>query len=706
MEFFSGLAVGSFFCGVLANLVTDQVQLSPHDLSYLMRSDLLPKNHHIQLRIRRAFLRASVTQLARYEKALENEYGRGFHDDITRAFAARKALQWPCTRSRWTVVPLPDGFTNENTIDLALDLIKNPSTSEEGLRELSTALTEVAIEEIVSISSWSECPEKLRTQMQDSTEPWISTFSMWVAHYLKRDDDFRTIQDALRQRSIQLALSEQSREIAEIHRYSKNTVKRLEALEATIEKRPLGHALEDRLSLDVAILHSKVEEIVARAPFGRKDLGIAAAENVSTVFSELTEFFVGRTDILNDIDTFVDCRMEGRNNGLLIVTAPAGFGKSTVAAAWCLNASGLDRRDVAFHFCKAAAGANTTKPEEVTKNLLRQVSASYGRKPDLSDPHDSLTALLKDSPANKKQLVVWLDGIDEAQGDISCFLPQRLGDRVCVIVSGRAVKSEKPKFLRSWTETSLARSYEPPILSLERMSKADVDELFSALCDKNSIEAKAGFSDKIFSASDQGYALFAKLIAEDVVKSLSNRDSVSFGASPLSFKNYAAEQLELLRDSLETWSKYANMFELLTVLREGVPQTLLRDATNDRTLRLDTLPNELKRWLRVHIDPAGQSPDVVSFTHPMLALAFRESLGKSTELETLEQLTASLLKPISNINPYALRHLPHHFIELGRRDSAIQLLTDMEFVERRFSVLGPRAATDIMESDWRNAGYG
>ncbi|MFX8285795.1 hypothetical protein ABTL53_19835, partial [Acinetobacter baumannii] len=75
-----------------------------------------------------------------------------------------------------------------------------------------------------------------------------------------------------------------------------------------------------------------------------------------------------------------------------------------------------------------------------------------------------------------------LDGIDEANGKIDCFLPFTLGSRVCVIVSARAEAKTTPPYLAPWLVEERARSNSPgDPYCLEKLSFFGVRELVNAV---------------------------------------------------------------------------------------------------------------------------------------------------------------------------------------------------------------------------------
>lgn len=699
-----GLSFGALACGMLSNIATDGVRQSASDAISAIKATNLPKNHHIQRGVRQAFLRTCVYQLRRYEELLEAEpHESPARDGISRAFAARKHLQWPCFKARWTAVPVMIDGSQMDAIGASMDAILSGDSTSLSESELRGFLTDAAISEIVSVSSWEACPPELYAQMHHETEGWFPVFSANIAHVIKTNEKFRTLLQSLVMRGIEVGQKELGEHVdfaLGFHALAHSELlAKIDQLQEKIEAGNIPPTQDDRLLVELSQRDRDFEQILRDLPFGRRSVGTSAAEGVAAVIKHLTEFFSGRTADLININTFVDQRMAGRNNGLLIMTAPAGFGKSALAAVWC-ESNTSDRRYIARHFCNAAGGGiATTDPKMALDHLLVQVAEAYGVDVDLSSSESALLELLKTAPPNNRQVIIWLDGVDEAQGEFPPFLPQQLGERVCIVISARAPPNSTPHYLLPWTTGLIAEAYQAPRFGLERLTENDVEELVTDYFNAADLHMPDALPGQIYIASDKGYALFSRVMAEDAAKAIAAGEIVDLGEAPLSLQGYALSQMKKLK-GLSQWSDIEPIFNLLCVAREALEMPLLRNLSTASASNYDGWDYQLRRWLWVTEPSDRKSPPTISFAHPKLAMVFREAIGWQSE-ETINSLVNHLKAPPAKLERYALRHLPFHLIETGEIQTVAELLMDEAFVDQRFERLGDQIAIDSMTADWR-----
>lgn len=429
---------------------------------------------------------------------------------------------------------------------------------------------------------------------------------------------------------------------------------------------------------------------------GKNHFAAAARENVALVTHKLTEFFAGRSNDIQAIDRFVSSRMAGGAEGLLVITAPPGFGKSALAAHWC-NRSVPNRR-IASHFCAVSHGTTTTAPEHIFANLHQQVAEMLREPIDQSDSFDALAALLSRPPPEGEELVVWLDGIDEASDRVECFLPKKLGERVCVIISARADEGTIPAYLAPWLADAMAVSHRPLRQSLDKLTLADVGQIVSGLFAAEDLIPPLNLPWRIFNASDQGYALIVRNMAESAIHAVKEGQDVDLGGSSETLFGYAASELRRL-ESLEQWPDLQPLFAFLTIAREAVSVDELPRLIGKRVFP-GTLPRQLMRWLSLVESPNRERPALLSFAHPLLTSMFGRALGHERE-QALAGLCDNVTEQVFTQWPlYASRHLPQHLLEAGRAHQAITLLTDFAFISARFAALGAEGGPRLMASDW------
>ena len=437
---------------------------------------------------------------------------------------------------------------------------------------------------------------------------------------------------------------------------------------------------------------------VSQSPNYRKHIGAAASVGVSLVTAKLGKHFFGRESDLAVIDDFVNARMEGGERGLLLITAPAGFGKSALATAWCDRAEKVPNRYIVSHFCSVLAGKGTTSPKKILANLRRQMAEVYGDGIDASDDDDALIGLLSLAPPNRAQLVVWLDGIDEATASVSCFLPRKLGDRVCVIVSARAEENATPDYVIEWQNGMLAEPHKPYRHDLGRLSEDDVRKMVDGLFRAQDLTPPNQLAEQIYGVSEGGYPLFARLMADDAARSLIAGDQVDLGLRCASLIDYAEHQLNRLK-SLASWQEYDRFFAFMTVAR-GTVRLRELSALTGQPVSPEFVPDQILRWFALlSIDRHGPSTHV-GFAHPKLAELFSHFfVDKLDDLfEALSQSLAS--KPFQSWPSYAMGYLLEHFRDFDKTDETIRYLTDPNFVVARLAKLGTQNGLSHMRADW------
>jgi hypothetical protein len=227
-------------------------------------------------------------------------------------------------------------------------------------------------------------------------------------------------------------------------------------------------------------------------------LGADAKHGVKAVADTLAEYYYGRTADLAMVSAFVDARMAGSGAALLIVTAPAGFGKSALAVNWCNSMDSHPSRCVVMHLCAIASGGATTSLDNIYANLHRQIAEAYGAPVQTLKDNDAVTGLLATTPPGDKQLVLWLDGLDEADELVPCFLPQKLGERVCVIISARAEDKGTPAYVDEWQYSLRAISHCPHRHPLTKFSQDGVQDLLAGLCHAAWLTPADGLAERIY----------------------------------------------------------------------------------------------------------------------------------------------------------------------------------------------------------------
>ena len=195
------------------------------------------------------------------------------------------------------------------------------------------------------------------------------------------------------------------------------------------------------------------------ANFGeeRREPDWEVVDKVEQIINESTELFVGRSEEFQKLDNFV----ADNSSGVMLVTAAAGFGKTSLLANWVKERQG-NGCFIAYHVFNQKYD-KTRSIESAYWNLLRQIyryyKLYYEQLPNERDElRNRLNNILKERGASEdKPLVIVIDALDEIDAaDIPFSLPflTSLPQNVFVIASARAESGEEPKYLENWSERS------------------------------------------------------------------------------------------------------------------------------------------------------------------------------------------------------------------------------------------------------------
>lgn len=441
----------------------------------------------------------------------------------------------------------------------------------------------------------------------------------------------------------------------------------------------------------------------------QSSIAATAEQDTVVIIDKLAKHFVGRSSDIEAIDNFVKARMNRGSQGLMVITAPPGIGKSALAAHWCKHAGLAPHRHIVRHFCSMSNGAEQTRPEVIYEHLHKQIADYYGEPIGSARHLDALTNLLCRAPPDGRELVVWLDGIDEANGTVDCFVPyasgleKTLADRVCVIVSARAEPKIIPAYLDPWLESNRAKTHTPKRHNLEKLLQVDVEALIEKLFKANELTAPKGLAPRIFRASEGGWPLFVRNMIDSSIKDIREGREIDLGESPESLQGYIKVELARLAN-LTDWRDLHPIFVFLTIAKQAVTRTDL-EVILGKEIFPENFPSQLTRWLNVAEVPSGRINHMLSFAHPLLAKTF----GRQVEdrQKTAEKALAKVIAPLSYADwpEYASRHMPRHLLEMGCIDNAVSYLTDIKFITARFATLSTDDCLTAMKADWM-AWYG
>ncbi|MCJ2186233.1 WD40 repeat domain-containing protein [Novosphingobium beihaiensis] len=362
-------------------------------------------------------------------------------------------------------------------------------------------------------------------------------------------------------------------------------------------------------------------------------------------YISLRQQFFGRSAELQELDDFVS----ENDRGLLIVSGPAGSGKSALLAKWIERRSSLSNY-IAYHFISNLEPL-TTSPDRIRQNLVDQIEPRLGPRPQSQKAE--LYSLLTSDFHTDEPLILVVDGLDESSADdvepfLECFLGARsLRKNVYVVVSARHEKgTEQPSYISHWH----ARHQEGLPGKIESLQELGEQAICDWLQDKKISDDERQIKSlaKALLASTDGLPLFLTYVIQDLGKELpkigSKADQVAFiQRTPRPFTRYVAEQLSRIRRDVgdaEWQRRILPLLATLGVTKSAISRLELAAFLEDPSLSWEHLPLGVKRWLT-------EAHGKWSFAHPKLARTFSEVVG----------LEASEVPDIGELSPFSLEIL-------------------------------------------------
>jgi len=408
--------------------------------------------------------------------------------------------------------------------------------------------------------------------------------------------------------------------------------------------------------------------------------GLEIEENVKRVLNEYGQQpFAERSPQQARITDFVNQPA----GGVLVVTAEAGFGKSALLINWQQQ----HQKDyfIVFHCFRAGSEVMRSRTNGY-RHLLRQLSF-YASRPDQNFPidesgmRDSLFSILSSEPeselselkdnlsksrsAKPCQLVIILDGLDEADGLFEPFWPTPLPAGVKVIVSARAAENDRPDYLKRWIEPAQR-------LHLKRLPRAAIRNWVTKIGPLQPY-ASDDFIQKLDERTD-GFPIYLRFLLDDLRQAAPNPQKVKdlLTSSPAGFTAYVQEQFQLLAKT--EGIRQANiqaLFVLLTVALGELSESDIQSLTKLSAFDLMALPWKVTRWFSIR-------SRAYSFAHLLLAQAFKGFLGQQA-IDAERKLLGYCEQWPSHHSLYALRCYADHLKAANQHQDLYALARDQAF---------------------------
>jgi hypothetical protein len=645
----AGFVLGNMVAGVIGNR-TDALFCQCWQTIYERLRQGSPRdNHDLQRAIRKAILQATLCLLS---NALM-ERGVNVQSLISRLLhSLRLRLPFGQPRdeeSRWlwrvynelsaelsrvsSAEDVPPSPVAEN--ELALLLRPQGVTAEKRAKELQERVTDEWLRELRELSAskqFGEPPEVFVRRLREGWQPpeaterffWFDLVCAFFAHEVKHNQavanivmaklladlpvDEQPLSEALiayleqKFAPILQRLDDIKQQLDELGRQQREGFEELKERQAEI----IAILLTVRASLsEVAQWVRLIAESMAEIPVA-KDLD---RETRRFLQDKWREGFVGRKEAMERLNRFVATNP----NGVAIVYAPAGYGKTTFLAHWIrqveetggwLSEDGETVVEVVSHFFNQAVDSSALRPSNAYAHLLAQL-VLFSDQPirirfriSEDDWRADLRNFLADSlklPEGVK-LVIVLDGLDDAEGKVKPFIPDKIPEGLFVVVSGRwDGEGELPNYLKEWAEFT-------EFISLKALSEEELREWLRA-AGEGELAQFAENDDfvRMLREKTDGFPLFVRYLMDDLLQAVKEGKSPEqvLERTPSGFSEYVKEQFKQLSGLVRNEKGVRDLFALLTVAKGALRQDEVEELTGLFALDLEDLPHQVTRWFSI-----------------------------------------------------------------------------------------------------------
>jgi len=432
--------------------------------------------------------------------------------------------------------------------------------------------------------------------------------------------------------------------------------------------------------------------------------------------------FGGRQEELRELDKWLNDE-DAPPYGLIV--AEAGRGKSALLTRWASTVVERDLADVIF--IPISIRFDTAKAGVCFTSLAARLGEIYGEPVAFADLsaqqwREVCLSYLKREPPDGKQLLIIMDGLDEASDwtpDANLF-PLDPPKRLRVIVSARYHAGDVDEFgwLRrlNWESAKLTHSFQLPALTLQ-----GVQDVFAAMGHPlNELSTKVDIVGELHRLSE-GDPLLVRLYVDAL---LDKGDQAKFAKpenltdTPKGLDGYFERWWEEQR---KLWGKqsplrertFQTIFNLLAcALGPLFGEDILAMVSPEDDVSTWTLRDDLENVGRFVIGDGKQQGFI--FSHPRLGQYFYEQLSREERAEwekrfidygkrTLDDLLQKLIQP-KDTSIYCIQNYGAHLERLGTSDHELFKLVSKDWLQAWFELEGMYSGfLNDVERAWNQA---
>lgn len=398
-------------------------------------------------------------------------------------------------------------------------------------------------------------------------------------------------------------------------------------------------------------------------------------ESFKPLIEKRLTLFGGRNLELDRITKFI----EQQSSSYLIITAPAGFGKTSLIAKFISEA----QENFGYHFFAPYENPNSVTEEGFLKNIVEQMAQWQGytetRRENLDDLR-SLYQKLLDEPLENVHVLI-IDGLDEVTSwNIAPYLRYRLPKNLHIIITVRDVGQD-------WVADYDLPKNQIEHLPLRGLTRDDVADVLRKAGRQATVFAdNVAFLDEIMkiSAYQEEPSLgadpfYVRFLAEDAADGRLTSDNIV--NQPKGLKKYLSKWWQKIEESEENNEPLEDLFGTLAVALGRISRTDLETINPSLSSKKKRnffykIIDQVRRWI------VGDDVKGYTLAHPRLRDYICTEIYTDELLEGYEEkLLTFCTSWQKHQSLYALRYYPEHLRDAKLYDDLYEIVRNNVFAE-------------------------
>ncbi len=446
---------------------------------------------------------------------------------------------------------------------------------------------------------------------------------------------------------------------------------KLSALKALLGERLKTHPPLEYSSLEqlhLAVLADFQGFLDDEYPASKKPNSLHSAINAHREFAQSRlGIWEGDGGLLDELDEHFES-----GAGQVLVTAPAGLGKSALLAHWIAHRQDLDDQ-VFYAFC--GGGPGTARWSDLLRFLFRQVADFFGstgeeaKEPNKdSDLALKFCALLTSAAAQHQgRFLIVVDGLDQVadKGELRWW-PFAFPSEVLVVAG-----------VRSGSTADLLAARGMPVVTLEPLKVLDRKKVIRSVLKRSAKDLGDALLAEIAEDKESGNPLVLRTLLQELKAHGDHADLPAFVRSYISTDSEQAFFDKVVERIDRDYPNAQVVLPLFGVAVEGLSESEIREASG--------LGDQHFLWAELHDVLAPQFVErdgLLSFGHDYLRQAVaRRYLLPGDEARYQRQLAEYFLADGRKLDGHALREWPELLARCGARERLKAELPQPEVTE-------------------------